>query len=97
MGLRESCDVEGKSGEAAQRLYRQAYEFLDYVIADPRMDHLDVRFGREVIFDREELEAREMIVEPHRRTVEEVLPETAVTAANNTDMEMDGFQNAERM
>lgn len=67
------------------------------MIADPRMDHLDVRFGREVIFDREELEAREMLVEPHRRTVEEVLPETAMNAASNTEVEMDGFQNAERM
>lgn len=67
------------------------------MIADPRMDHLDVRFGREVIFDRTELENREMIVEPRRRTVEEVLPETAMAAANNIDLEMDGFQNAERM
>ena len=56
-----------------------------------------MRFGREVIFDRTELESREMIVEPRRRTVEEVLPETAMAAANNIDLEMDGFQNAERM
>lgn len=60
------------------------------------MDHLDVRFGREVIFDREELEAREMLVEPHRRTVEEVLPET-VMSTSHTEVETDGFQNAERM
>ena len=41
------------------------------------MDHLEVRFGREVIFGASELASDRMIHEPKKMTVEELLPATA--------------------
>ena len=66
----------GNSGplSAIQELYNQTYSFLDFLLRDPTFDHLDVRFGKEVIFDAVELESKCFIVEPQRRTVEDVLP-----------------------
>ena len=58
-------------------LYRHAYDFLAFLIKDPTMDHLEVRFGREVIFGASELASDRMIQEPKKMTVEELLPATA--------------------
>lgn len=41
------------------------------------MDHLDVRFGREVIFSAEELASTSIIGKPHQLSVEDVLPAAA--------------------
>lgn len=53
------------------------------MIRDPTFDHLDVRFGREIIFDKQELESKCFIVEPQRRTVEDVLPIAAKRKGSN--------------
>ena len=90
---------------AIQKLYSQAYDFLDFLIHDPTMDHLDVRFGREVIFDIQELQSKEMIVEPRRRTVEEMLPQAArprglsdsMIPRVEVDNDTDGFKRFERL
>ena len=57
-----------------QELYNACYNFLDFLISDPTIDHLDVRFGREVILDEEELKSNRIIVSPRQVTVEELLP-----------------------
>ena len=76
------------------------------MIRDPTFDHLDVRFGREVIFDMQELESKCFIVEPQRRTVEDVLPIAAKRKGNNLMMsrtasaecnDTDGFTRFERL
>ena len=83
-------------------MYGQAYDFLDFMIHDPTMDHLDVRFGREVIFDIQELQSREMIVEPRRRTVEEVaarprgLSDSMIPRVQ-VENDTDGFKRFERL
>lgn len=90
---------------AIQKLYNQTYDFLDFLIHDPTMDHLDVRFGREVIFDLNELTSRELLVELRRRTVEEVLPVAARPRGLSdsmiprvaADSDVDGFKRFERL
>ena len=57
-----------------QDLYNGCYNFLDFLVSDPTIDHLDVRFGREVILDEEELKSNKIIVTPRPVTVEELLP-----------------------
>lgn len=41
------------------------------------MDHLEVRFGREVIFDKDELHSNRLIVKPQPLEVEQILPVSA--------------------
>lgn len=41
------------------------------------MDHLEVRFGREVIFAKEELESSRLIVKPQHVDMEQILPVSA--------------------
>lgn len=41
------------------------------------MDHLEVRFGREVIFAKEELQEGRLIVKPQPVDMEQILPVSA--------------------
>lgn len=77
---------------------------MDFVISDPTIDHLDVRFGREVIFDASELTSSRLNTIPCQRTVEEIIP---VAARRNSmgslviprvlDNDTDGFHRSERL
>jgi hypothetical protein len=62
---------------AASVLYQHCYDFLAYLLKDPRLDHLDVRFGREVIFDSVELNSSVLVITPREKSVEEFLPVAA--------------------
>ena len=70
-------------------MYGQAYDFLDFMIHDPTMDHLDVRFGREVIFDIQE-EVLPQAARP-RGLSDSMIPRVQVE--NDTD----GFKRFERL
>ena len=90
---------------AIQTLYNATYDFITFLINDPTIDHLDVRFGREVIFDSFELNSNQFNVTPLQRTVEDVIPIAArrkgsgelVISCVTDDSEKDGFNRSERM
>lgn len=97
-------DVDSLS--AIQLLYDQTYNFLDFLIHDPTIDHLDVRFGREVILDINELNSNTLNVEPRRCSVEEILPVAARRRGPNgliipriviEQGDTDGFNRMERL
>ena len=71
------------------------------------MDHLEVRFGREVIFDWNELSSTTIIGKPQRLSVEALLPVAArprgmsdsmlPRVAADTANDTDGFSRFERL
>lgn len=65
-----------------------------------------MRFGREVIFDDDELKSKNLIVEPRIRTVDEILPVAARRRGMSDSMiprlaveqnEVDGCKRFERL
>ena len=87
---------------AIQTLYNATYDFISFLINDPTFDHLDVRFGREVIFDSFELNSSQFNVTPSQRTVEDIIPAAARRKGLSVLViprvcERDGVNHSERL
>ena len=100
--LRQSFIVDPGPLSAIRKLYNETLEFLNYLIHDPTMDHMEVRFGREVIFNVDELNSSNLLLEPRKVSIEELLPMARPRGLSDSmvlhaSLEKDGFPRMERL